>query len=81
MKKYILTARSNYSKYVNSAAKVENFSIPLSKMDGYSQTIFEGIIIVGRRNYLSAKQIEYLSAFNKDYNNDIKIITYDVLLE
>ncbi|WP_339934661.1 Shedu anti-phage system protein SduA domain-containing protein [Vreelandella glaciei] len=81
MQKYISSGHENYNEYTDSAAKLANFSIPLSTMQGHFRARFQGVIVVGRRGRLSVQQIEYLSALNKDRNNDVIIITYDTLLE
>ena len=86
MQRYRSTGSESYYDYVLSAARLSDFSIPLSRMqeyidfpDNFFSTSLSGVIIVGKRNTLSRKQIGFLSTFNKE--SHIKIITYDTLLE
>ena len=77
---YINFVKANYDSYCKRAVMLDKFSIPLSTLHDTFRTMYTGVLVVGRRKYLTADQLNYLSSEN-NWMGRISIITYDALIE
>ena len=92
MEQYISTTRANYKDYTIRVVQLQNFNIPLARLQGYDisisgdndlkgdfPTMIKGAIVIGRRRLLSGGQLKYLS--NNNETSRIRIITYDYIVD
>ncbi len=89
---YIDFVKNNYDSYCRRAVMLDTFRIPLHTLQGlggffgpaYSRGFLQGVLVVGRRKYLTTEQLYYLSESNRSAamgSGGISIITYDTLVE
>lgn len=90
IRSYIDFIKHNYEAYCRRAVRQAGFSIPLSTLLGLGGFLEvggvpRGVLVVGRRKYLTAGQLHFLAENNRLASNDwetgISIVTYDALIE